>query len=1123
MVFGTVLFGRTEGGEGLDRMMGLFINTLPVRVRVGERGVEASVREAHTLLVELLRHEHASLALAQRCSGVEAPAPLFSSLLNYRHREKRVRRSGESREGLEGIRGVYGEERTNYPVTLSVDDVGEGFWLVAQVESSAGAGRVCGMMHRALEGLVEALETEPERAVGSLDVLLAAERVQVVEEWNRTEAVYPSGVCVHELFEAQVERSPDTVAVVYGEESVSYGELNARANRLAHDLRERGVEPDTRVAILMPRSIELVVAELAVLKAGGAYMPLDSSHPPDRLTYMVADSGSWIVLSLAGEEIPDLPGVERINVEAVGTDNTEDVHVLVESEAVAYVMYTSGSTGEPKGVMVPHRAITQLVLSNGYVEFNADDRVALAANPAFDATTMEVWGPLLNGGWSVVVSQEVLLDPEAYGGLLRDQGVTALLITPVLFNQYMEVIPDALAGLRYVLTGGDRADPASYGRILDEGGPVTVYNCYGPTETTTFSIVHEVECVGEGTQSVPIGRPVGNTRIYVLDEGGEPVPVGVAGELYIGGAGVARGYAGRAGLTAERFVADPFSGDPGARLYRTGDVGRWSSEGTLEFMGRRDFQVKVRGHRIELGEIEARLGEHGGVREVVVMAREDVAGDKRLVAYWVGEEGVEAEGLRSHLSERLPAYMVPAAYVRLKSLPLTPNGKVDRRALPVPEGDAYARRGYEAPVGEVESALAEIWEEVLGVERVGRWDHFFELGGHSLLAVQVISRVRQVLEVEVALGELFARPVLGDFARILAQATRAELPPIEPVAREGRLALSFAQQRLWFLEQLGDLGSTYHIPKWLRLKGALDRDALHRALERIVTRHEALRTTFQVVDGAPEQRIVGADIGFQLMEHDLGDSRDAGVKLRRLISEETGTPFDLEGGPLIRGRLICLAEADHVLLLTMHHIVSDGWSMGVLTHELSVLYGAFSRGEADPLPPLEVQYADYAAWQRKWVEGGGACGSGVVLAGAVSGGTGVAGAAGGPCAAGGARPHGWDGPSRTGGRTGDGTEGAQPPTWDHTVHDVVGGVGGGAQPVVGPGGGGDRESDGESGARRDRGVDRVFPEYVGAAGGSVGFTDSGGTPGACEGTDARSAAEPGHSLRAGVGVGAAGA
>jgi amino acid adenylation domain-containing protein len=522
---------------------------------------------------------------------------------------------------------------------------------------------------------------------------------------------------------------------------------------------------------------------------------------------------------------------------------------------------------------------------------------------------------------------------------------------------------------RLIVGGEELKTPLARAVVEASGGRLELYNEYGPTETVVGCMVHRFDAERDRDAAVPIGRPIGDTRIYLLDVAGEPVPVGVVGELHVGGVGVARGYLDRPELTAERFVADPF-GEPGARMYRTGDLGRLLSDGTLEFLGRNDFQVKVRGFRIELGEIEARLSEHPEVRDAVVLAREDVPGDRRLVAYYVASESLEVEALKASLLSHLPEYMVPSAYVRLEALPLTPNGKVDRGALPAPEGDAYGTRAYEAPVGETEAALSGIWAELLGVERVGRWDHFFGLGGHSLLAVQVISRVREVLGVEATLGEIFLRPVLAEFARALETAGRAELPAIEPVERSERLALSFAQQRLWFLEQLGSAGAAYHIPTRLRLNGELDREALGRALERIVARHEALRTTFHAADGEPEQRIApAAESRFHLVEHDLGGHADAAAELERIVVEEAGAAFDLARGPLIRGRLIRLAADEHVLLVTMHHIVSDGWSMGVLINELSTLYAAFRRGEADPLPPLPVQYADYAAWQRRWLDG----------------------------------------------------------------------------------------------------------------------------------------------------------
>ncbi|HEX6913075.1 MAG TPA: amino acid adenylation domain-containing protein, partial [Longimicrobium sp.] len=967
VVFGTVLFGRMQGGEGSDRAMGLFMNTLPVRVRVGGEGAEASVRQMHGQLAQLLRHEHASLGLAQRSSGVEAPAPLFTSFLNYRHNVARHEaRSVLAREASEGMHRLRVEDRSNYPVALSVNDSDDGLELTAQAPGSVGAALVCALMDRALATLVDALDGAPERAVGSLDVLPAAERRRVVEEWNRTDAETPNDVCVHELFQAQVRRAPDATAVVFAGTSLTYAELNARANRLAHHLRGLGVGPHARVAICVERSPEMVVGVLGVLKAGGAWVPLDPAYPAERLRYMLEDGAPGVVLTQASIAAarPELfagLGAEVLCLDAPvwgDAPDTDPARGGLTPDDLAYVIYTSGSTGRPKGVMVAHRNAANLVAAQALtLGVRPESRVLQFASFSFDASVFEMVMALCQGASLHVPVGGDLLAGEALERVVDEGRITHVTLPPAVLPTLSG--DAAFASVETMVLAGEAVPAAAVQRWA---GRTRLLNAYGPTEAAVWSTVHH--CRADERGNPPIGRPIANTRVYVLDEAGEPAPVGVPGELYIGGAGVARGYLGRPELTAERFVADPFGDRPGARLYRTGDLARRRADGTLEFLGRNDFQVKVRGFRIELGEIEARLREHPGVREAAVVARRDDGQDPQLVAYCVGDD-VGADALRRHVGERLPEYMVPAAFVLLEALPLTPNGKLDRKALPSPQGEAYARRGYEAPVGETEQALAEIWSEVLGVDRVGRWDDFFELGGHSLLVVLVISRIRQVLDAEVEAATIFDFPVLTELAEALAGAGEAGLPPIERVDRAGRLPLSYAQQRLWFLEQMGDLGSTYHVPQRLRLHGALDRDALARALDRLVARHEVLRTTFPVRDGTPEQRIAPVTTPFALVEQDLSGDVEA---LERVMAGEAMAPFDLAQGPLIRGRLLRLADDDHVLLLTMHHIVADGWSAGVLVGELSRLYAAFRSGGSDPLPPLPVQYADYAAWQRRWVE-----------------------------------------------------------------------------------------------------------------------------------------------------------
>jgi amino acid adenylation domain-containing protein len=779
VVFGTVLLGRMQGGEGADRVMGLFINTLPVRISVAEKGVEDAVRQTHGLLADLMRHEHASLALAQRCSAVPAPAPLFSSLLNYRHSPGDAQvLSAEAMQAWQGIQELRSEERTNYPLTLSVDDLGEGFSLVAETLPSVGAMRICELMRTALESLADALETAPTKPVRELDVLSKAERQRVLYEWNDTKAEYQSDKCVHELFEEQVEKTPDAIAVVFEEEELSYAELNARANRLAHYLRQLGVEAGDKVAIVLERSVDLVTAEIAILKSGASYVPIDPAFPTERIAWLVVDCTARVVFSLHKTAISEGLAATRINIDQLLLNEKDpgNLQGRFNSEAAAYIMYTSGSTGRPKGVIVPHRAISRLVLNNGYARFEGGDRVAFAANPAFDASTLEVWAPLLNGGRIVIIDQDTLLEPARFGKALKKYAVNVLWLTAGLFNRLSEELGKEFEALRYLIVGGEALDPGAIARTLRSNPPQHLLNGYGPTETTTFAATCEITVVPDNARSIPIGRPIANTQIYILDGYGEPVPIGVTGELYIGGSGVARGYLNRSELTAEKFLKDPFTDDANGRMYRTGDLGRWLPDGNIEFLGRNDFQVKIRGFRIELGEIEARLNEHAGVQEAVVLAREDTPGDKRLVAYYTSsvatdpeQEVVEAEQIRRHLSACLPEYMVPAAFVRLESLPLTPNGKLDRQALREMKTIVSPRKSLIIKAeNQLQETIHKIWCNVLGIQEVSIFDNFFDVGGHSLSMIKIHVGLKKELGRTITIVDLFKYSTIASLSDFIA-------------------------------------------------------------------------------------------------------------------------------------------------------------------------------------------------------------------------------------------------------------------------------------------------------------------------------------------------------------------
>ncbi len=838
--------------------------------------------------------------------------------------------------------------------------------------------------------LLEGIVAEPDQRVSTLPLLTEAERHQLLYEWNRACVAYPRRVCLHQWFETQVGRAPNNVAVIFEGQSLTYQELNARANQLARYLRRLGAGPGVLVAMYLERSLEMVIGILGILKSGSAYVPMETAYPQERLAFMLEDTEAPVLLTQQSL-LANLPEHKAQLVcldtewEKVAQESEENLSVEMTADSLAYVIYTSGSTGKPKGVLVTHYNVVRLFEATyDWYHFTEQDVWTLFHSYAFDFSVWELWGALLYGGRLVVVPYLVSRSPDTFYELLDREKVTVLNQTPSAFRQLIQAEERAEAkselSLRLVIFGGEALELQSLKPWFDRHGDrqPQLVNMYGITETTvhvTYRPINTAD-LNQASGSV-IGCAIPDLQIYILDRQRQPVPIGVPGEMYVGGAGVARGYLRRPELNAERFIADPFSNDPAARLYKTGDLARYLPNGDIEYLGRIDHQVKIRGFRIELGEIEAALCRYPIVREAVVLAREDTPGEKRLVAYLTLEVGqtLNVSDLRSFLQRKLPDYMIPTAFVTLGALPLTSNGKIDHKALPAPEQSRpELARAFVAAHNPLEEMLAGIWMEVLNLEQVGIYDNFFELGGHSLLATALVSRIREAFQVELPLVTLFESPTIAALAERIEVARRKgrglSAPPLRPVSRNAALPLSFSQQRLWFLEQLEPGNPAYTIPAAVRLLGPLDLAAVTQSFTELVRRHESLRTAFTVIDGQPVQVIAPAQ-AFTVPLVDLCQLPEAEreATAMQLVMEEAHRSFDLRQSPLLRGCLLRLGEADHIALVTMHHIISDGWSIGVFIREFATLYEAFASGKPSPLPELLIQYPDFAYWQRQWLQG----------------------------------------------------------------------------------------------------------------------------------------------------------
>jgi len=802
VVFGTALAGHVQGGEGIDGAPGHSVNALPLRIKIGEESVQDGVRNVHETLAELLRHEHAPLELAQRCSSMTASTPLFSALLNYRHGNSMKQHSAKASQTKAGIASSADQGRAKYPFVLSIDDLGEGFALMAQAQSPVDPQRILAYMCSALDNLVGALESAPATSVRSLDVLPESERRRVLVEWNATAREYGGEARLHRLIERQAAQTPDSVALVFEGRELTYAEVNQRANQLARVLRKRGVGPDVLVGVFAERSFEMVVALLAVLKAGGAYVPLDPSYPAERLGHMLEDARAPVVLAQPhlASQLPAQAGEVLLldaSWAAYAGEVGEDLEDMGKPQDLAYVIFTSGSTGRPKGAMNEHRGIcNRLLWMQEEYGLTGEDRVLQKTPFSFDVSVWEFFWPLLTGARLVIARPEGHRDTAYLVNLIRESGITTLHFVPSMLRVFLEEegLEDC-GSLRRVICSGEALPHELQERCFARLPGAELHNLYGPTEAAV-DVTYWACRRGDERLTVPIGWPVANTHMYVLDPRLEPVPIGVPGELYIGGLQVGRGYVGRDDLTAERFVPDPFSHTPGARLYKTGDLARHLPDGAIEYLGRLDYQVKIRGQRIELGEIEATLDKHAGVGQSVVMARADTPGDQRLVAYVVARQVAPSIAeLKEHLSRELPAYMVPSAFVFLDALPLTSSGKVDRKVLPAPERSDSQQTAYVAPRTATEEKLASIWAELLGLERVGIEENFFDLGGHSLLLLQGYSRLRATFGRDLPFVALMQYPTVRSLASYLSGTAEQAVVPAAIADRAQKQRQALRRQR----------------------------------------------------------------------------------------------------------------------------------------------------------------------------------------------------------------------------------------------------------------------------------------------------------------------------------------
>ncbi|UHA73129.1 amino acid adenylation domain-containing protein [Paenibacillus sp. 481] len=967
VVFGSVVSGRPSEITGVENMIGLFINTIPVRIR-SEAG------DSVTDVIQRVQ-EHALAANAYDTYPlyeIQALSDLKQDLINHLlvfenyPVEQQVEELGSDQPESFTIENVDMAEHTSYDLNLTVmpgEAINVCFGYNRLVFDPITIDRMQGHLLHILEQIVH----NPDVSVEELELATADEKEHILQVFNANETDFPQDQTIQQLFEEQVMRDPNAVAVVFGDEQLTYVELNERANRLARTLRTKGVQADSLVGLMTDRSLDMIVGIMAILKAGGAYVPIDPQFPEERIRYMIEDSGARVLV--VQHHLKDRVPVEvHLAVERTFVllddeqsynedgSNLDLADTTNNSSNLAYVIYTSGTTGKPKGNLTTHRNVVPIVKATNYVDINEQDNMLQLASYSFDGSVFDIFGALLNGAKLVLVPKETMLDLGELAALIDREQISVMFITTAFFNVLVDMHIDCMRHMRAILFGGERASISHVRKALAYLGPHILKNMYGPTESTVYATYYNINEVDEAATTIPIGRPVSHTTIYIVSGVNGLQPVGVPGELCIAGNGLARGYLNSPDLTAEKFVDNPFAS--GERMYRTGDLARWLPDGTIEYLGRMDDQVKIRGFRIELGDVEAQLLKVKSVQEGTVIVWETDNGDKQLCAYFVAEQELSLNDLKGSMARELPEYMIPSYFVQLEKMPLTTNGKVDRRALPAPQGGMQSGTEYVAPRTEIEAQLVSIWQEVLGVANIGVKANFFDLGGHSLRATTLTAKIHKELKKKVQIRHIFKYPTVEQLAQLIVEEEQSEYLSIPLTSKSEYYQLSSTQKRMYILSNLQGGELSYNMPGVLLVEGSLDPKRLEAAFRQLISRHETLRTGFEVVKGEPVQCVYDdGDVEFAV-EIVQASAEAVDEQVRDFVRA-----FDLKQAPLLRVGLIELQPNEHLLMYDMHHIISDGVSMNILIQEFVQLY------VGEELLPLRIQYKDYAAWQQAGMHG----------------------------------------------------------------------------------------------------------------------------------------------------------